>query len=89
MHIIVLCLIFRFFCIVGRRKSKYLYFKRKDRQPEFTQLDIELAFATPEEIMTLTENVISIKYLKKCLNVEIEELDFLKMSYNEAIDNWW
>ena len=59
---------------------------RKDRQPEFTQLDIELAFATPEEIMTLTENLLH-KIFKEILNVEIKT-DFLKMSYNEAIDNY-
>ena len=29
---------------------------RSDRQPEFTQLDVELAFATEEKIIDLTKN---------------------------------
>jgi aspartyl-tRNA synthetase len=60
---------------------------RKDRQPEFTQLDIEMSFTTQEEILQITENLIRDLALthshKKLLTT-----DFPRMTYTEAMDNY-
>ncbi len=59
---------------------------RKDRQPEFTQLDIELAFATPEIIMNLTEKLLS-KIFKEILDIDIPT-EFRQMTYNQALTQY-
>ncbi len=59
---------------------------RKDRQPEFTQLDIEIAFATPEIIIDLTEKLLN-KIFKEVLNVDLLK-QFPTMTYDEAISNY-
>jgi aspartyl-tRNA synthetase len=56
---------------------------RADRQPEFTQLDIETSFLNEEEIQDLMEDMIQ-GLFKTILNVEIPR-PFLKMSYDEAM----
>jgi len=56
---------------------------RADRQPEFTQLDIETSFIDEEEIMTLTENMMREIFLKT-LNIELPS-PFPRMSYDDAI----
>jgi len=56
---------------------------RADRQPEFTQLDIETSFIDEEEIMTLTENMMR-EIFSKTLNVELPS-PFPRMSYDDAI----
>ena len=55
---------------------------RSDRQPEFTQLDVEMAYATEENIMSLTEKLF-IKIFQDLF--DISELNFEKMSYEDAI----
>ena len=55
---------------------------RKDRQPEFTQIDIESSFTSAEEIMNLGENLIK-EVFKKILDLELK--DFPVMTYSEAI----
>ncbi|ADW18910.1 aspartyl-tRNA synthetase [Desulfobulbus propionicus DSM 2032] len=56
---------------------------RADRQPEFTQIDMELSFITEEEIITIVEGMI------KALFKEIRDLDlqppFNRMTYDEAM----
>jgi aspartyl-tRNA synthetase len=56
---------------------------RKDRQPEFTQLDIELSFADEEDILTLIENMFA-EVFSKVLGVTIKT-PFLRMTYSQAM----
>ena len=55
---------------------------RADRQPEFTQLDVELAFATEDEIKSLIESM-----FKKIFSdlFTKNEITFEKMSYQDAM----
>lgn len=55
---------------------------RADRQPEFTQLDIETSFMQETDIMSLMEQLIR-GLFKATLDVELPE--FIKMPYDEAI----
>ncbi len=59
---------------------------RKDRQPEFTQIDIEMSFINEEDIMNVTENLIA-SVFKKIKGVEFK-LPFMKMKYDDAINNY-
>jgi len=56
---------------------------RADRQPEFTQIDIETSFIDEEEIMSLTEYMMR-GIFKDVLDVELPN-PFPRMSYDEAI----
>tara|TARA_Y100000310_G_scaffold334233_1_gene413538 strand:- start:69741 stop:71096 length:1356 start_codon:yes stop_codon:yes gene_type:complete len=56
---------------------------RADRQPEFTQLDIEISFVEEEDIYKLCEELLK-QIFKEVLNVTIKT-PFLKMTYAEAI----
>ncbi len=58
---------------------------RADRQPEFTQIDIETSFLSDEEIMNLTEGLIK-DLFKTMLNVEFS--DFPRMTYAEAMRDY-
>jgi aspartyl-tRNA synthetase len=58
---------------------------RKDRQPEFTQVDIESSFTSTEEVMTLGENLIK-EIFKKALKIDLK--DFPVMSYSESIERF-
>ena len=56
---------------------------RKDRQPEFTQLDMEMSFVQEEDILTLVENMFAAVF-KEVLGKEIK-VPFARISHNEAI----
>ena len=58
---------------------------RADRQPEFTQLDIEKAFTDEDEIINLSEKLIKFVF-KKLLDIKLPK--FPKMTYSEAIDRF-
>ncbi|MFT7409475.1 MAG: aspartyl-tRNA synthetase [Oleispira sp.] len=58
---------------------------RADRQPEFTQIDIEASFINEEEIMTLTQNMIT-ELFEKELEVKLGE--FPRMPYSEAMSKY-
>jgi len=55
---------------------------RADRQPEFTQLDLEMSFVNEEDIFKVIEGVLKYTF-KKVLNMEIPT-PFKRMSYQEA-----
>lgn len=55
---------------------------RADRQPEFTQIDIETSFLSEDEIMDITEGLTKDLFLKM-LNVDLG--DFPRMTYSEAM----
>ncbi|HEX2970690.1 MAG TPA: aspartate--tRNA ligase [Tepidisphaeraceae bacterium] len=58
---------------------------RADRQPEFTQLDLEMSFVDREDIMELITNLIK-RLWKEILGVELPEMP--RMAYQEAMDRF-
>lgn len=56
---------------------------RADRQPEFTQIDIETSFMSQEDIMNLTEQMMAY-VLKEVKGIELE-LPLPRISYDEAM----
>tara|TARA_B100000242_G_scaffold294335_1_gene276484 strand:+ start:7606 stop:9369 length:1764 start_codon:yes stop_codon:yes gene_type:complete len=58
---------------------------RKDRQPEFTQIDIEMSFTSCEEIMNISEDLI-VKLFKKILKVDLEK--FPKITHKESLEKY-
>jgi aspartyl-tRNA synthetase len=58
---------------------------RADRQPEFTQIDIEASFVDQESIMTLTEGMI-VDLFKKVLDVDLGTIP--RMPFAEAMDRF-
>ncbi|MBC5637615.1 aspartate--tRNA ligase [Ornithinibacillus sp. BX22] len=59
---------------------------RADRQPEFTQIDIETSFMTSDEIMTMTEKMMQ-KVMKEVNQVDIP-LPLPRMPYKEAMERY-
>jgi aspartyl-tRNA synthetase len=56
---------------------------RADRQPEFTQLDLEMSFIDEEDIYSLIENLM-VHVWKEVLDIELT-IPFRRMSYQEAM----
>src|SRR6266513_2121594 len=59
---------------------------RADRQPEFTQIDIEASFVTPDDIFAITEGMLAAIF-KAALNVEIRT-PFDRLTYREAVSRY-
>ena len=59
---------------------------RADRQPEFTQIDIEMSFVDVDDVLTLSEGLM--KTLYKSLKKESIETPFLRMAYEEAMESY-
>ena len=59
---------------------------RADRQPEFTQIDMELSFVEPEDIMEIQERFMK-KLFKDVLDVDIQ-IPFKKLPYDEAMSRY-
>ena len=57
---------------------------RADRQPEFTQIDVEASFVTPNDIYTLTEGMLAAIF-KAARGIDIAT-PFPRLTYREAID---
>ena len=59
---------------------------RADRQPEFTQLDIEMSFVSEEEIISFNEKLIK-NIWKDVLNIKLNN-EFPRMTWQAAMDNY-
>jgi len=73
----------RYFQIVKCFRDEDL---RKDRQPEFTQIDFEMSFVDEEDVIAISEGLIHYLW-KKVLGIELK-LPFPRMSYKEAIERY-
>ena len=59
---------------------------RKDRQPEFTQVDLEMSFVTEDDVFELVEGLMSHLW-KTVLGVELAS-PFVRMTYREAMERF-
>jgi len=59
---------------------------RADRQPEFTQIDIEMSFIEREDIYALIEGLLK-RVWKTALNVDVPT-PFKRISFEEALNRW-
>jgi aspartyl-tRNA synthetase len=59
---------------------------RADRQPEFTQIDIEASFVSPDDIFALVEGMLGAIF-KVTRNIEIRK-PFDRLTYREALDRY-
>jgi aspartyl-tRNA synthetase len=59
---------------------------RADRQPEFTQVDIEMSFIDREDIYALIEGLLK-KVWKTALNIDVPT-PFKRVSFQEALNRW-
>lgn len=73
----------RYFQIVKCFRDEDL---RADRQPEFTQIDIEMSFVNVEDVLTVNEGFIK-KAFKEALDINLET-PFTRMPYKEAMDRF-
>ena len=59
---------------------------RADRQPEFTQLDIEMSFVNQDTILTMMEGMMA-ELFEKALDIKLET-PFLRMTWDEAMERF-
>ncbi len=59
---------------------------RADRQPEFTQIDLEMSFLNEDDIMSIQEGFMK-RVFKEVLDVDVQT-PFLRMPYREAMDRF-
>ena len=59
---------------------------RADRQPEFTQVDMEMSFVSEEDIESMNEGLVK-KLFKEVLNVDVPT-PFIRMPYTEAMERF-
>ncbi len=59
---------------------------RADRQPEFTQIDIEMSFVNEEDIFGVVEGMFK-EVMKNVKNIDLE-IPFRRMTYADAINNY-
>jgi aspartyl-tRNA synthetase len=73
----------RYFQIVKCFRDEDL---RADRQPEFTQLDMEMSFVQPGDVMQVVEGMICLLF-KELIGIELK-WPFTKLTYQEAINRF-
>lgn len=73
----------RYFQIVKCFRDEDL---RADRQPEFTQIDLEMSFVEPDDVMDVTEGLLK-KVFKEMLDIDLPE-KLPRLSYREAMDRF-
>jgi len=73
----------RYFQIVRCFRDEDL---RKDRQPEFTQIDLEMSFVSEDDVMTLSENLVRAIY-KQLKNREFEN-SIPRLTYQHAVHTY-
>lgn len=61
--------------------------QRADRQPEFTQLDLEMSFVSENDIMTLIEDLL-IQIIEKTTKKSIKQRPFPRLSYEHVMDRY-
>ena len=59
---------------------------RADRQPEFTQIDMELSFVDVDDVIDVNERLLAFLF-KECLNVDVP-LPIQRMTWQEAMDRF-
>ncbi len=59
---------------------------RSDRQPEFTQIDIEMSFGTPDELFSIIEQMTA-EIFMQCRGIELQT-PFRHLPYKEAIEKY-
>lgn len=59
---------------------------RADRQPEFTQIDLEMSFVGMDDILKLMEEMIA-QLCEQTVGLQVER-PFLRLSYNEALERF-
>jgi aspartyl-tRNA synthetase len=59
---------------------------RADRQPEFTQLDVEMAFVDSEDVIGIIDGLVA-KLAKDILGIDVK-LPLVRMTYDEAMERY-
>ena len=59
---------------------------RADRQPEFTQIDVEMSFVNEEDVMQVNERLIALIF-KEMKGIDVK-LPLQRLQYDEALHNF-
>lgn len=73
----------RYFQIVKCFRDEDL---RADRQPEFTQIDMELSFVDVDDVISVNERLLQ-RMFKECIGIDVE-LPIQRMTYKEAMERF-
>ena len=60
---------------------------RADRQPEFTQVDMELSFVDVDDVIDVNERLLA-RLFKEIIGVDVP-LPIQRMTWQEAMDQFW